>query len=88
MGRPAEMRSACPLNKLRSSGQVCLAQKHPDLLPLDVPNHLDAVTKDAGVMRPKAYNRNHRLYRVLACSYGNWLLRVCMSFHQRVVCDV
>lgn len=39
------MRGVCPLNKLRSSGQVCLAQKHPDLLPLDVPNRLDVVTK-------------------------------------------
>lgn len=39
------MRDACPLNKLRSSGQVSLAQKHPDLLPLDVPNHLDVMTK-------------------------------------------
>lgn len=45
MGRSAEMRDVCPLNKLRSSGQISLAQKHPDLLPLDVPNRLDVVTK-------------------------------------------
>lgn len=33
------------------------------------------------------FNRNHWLYRVLACFYHSWLLRVCESFHQRKVCE-
>lgn len=35
----------CPLNKLRSTGQVSLAQEHPESLPLDVSNHLDVMAE-------------------------------------------
>lgn len=86
MGRSAEMRDAYPLNKLRSSGQVSLAQKHPALLPLDVPDHVDVMAKGRW-SNQASFNRNHWLYRVLAYFYSNWLLCVCKSFHQRVVCD-
>lgn len=58
----------------------------PCLLPLEVPNHLDVMTKGRCSNRA-TFNRNHWLYRVLAYFYGNWWLRACKSFHQRVVCE-
>lgn len=62
----------------------------PWLASFGCPSSLDMRTEGCqtkSCQKRTLFNRNHCLYRVLAYFYGNWLLRVCKSFHQRVICD-